>query len=421
MLVQFLICCALGLCATKTCVEGKEAQIDDASSIASLKNEVDSKDYKTILSYEDVLYSYYQKASEKSEKVFTYEDFRDGYYSTENNLNYFDYANSFCSEPLFSNDPNGSFDNAGRESNLRSSGDADYVLSDTYHATTPTSEFQRRPYKQGFSYTSLKKGDLVFESKALAGIGHIGIIINKYKSSESYGTYVQTVEALSSGVKYCFLDDLRIIDFGVSILRVVGYTTPKANAACVFAENQIGASYGNPLATTWQTTDSDHWFCSELVYAAWYRQGIDILAFERPNGSIGYPIFCWPTDINKSMNTYALEMPHYDYLKIALIGKDGGKWAVRITNNCSEEVRVFANKKMCFENDAKNWTNLNDVTSFYLDPGESFGYYFETNWFATHIALSFVFGQIRLITYGWNLSENNGNPTLTSSRNVVEA
>ena len=76
---------------------------------------------------------------------------------------------------------------------------------------------------------------------------------------------------------------------------------------------------------------------------------------------------------------------------------------------------------MCFENDAINWTNLNDISSFYLDPGESFGYYFQTNWFATHITMSFVFGQIRLITYGWNLADNNGNPTMTSYHNAIEA
>ena len=421
MLFKFILCCAISLSASKALITNSETHENAVSNAVSLKIEKTNEEYQTILTYEDVLRSYYQKVLEKSEMVFAYEDFRDGYYSEDNRLSFFEYANSFCSEPLFSNDSEGAFTDVQREDGTRSSGDADYVLSDVQYNTTPTSEFQRRPYRQGFSYTSIKKGDLVFESRALAGIGHIGIIINKYKNSQSYGRYIQTVEALSSGVKYCFLDDLRIIDFAVKILRVVGYTTENANNACTFAENQIGASYGNPFSHTWQTNDSDHWFCSELVYAAWKRQDIDILATYDLFGNVTHPTYCWPIGIYNSFNTTVLAMPYYTYLEITLMGKEGNKWAVQITNNCSEEVRVFANKKMCFENDAINWTNLNDISSFYLDPGESFGYYFQTNWFATHITMSFVFGQIRLITYGWNLADNNGNPTMTSYHNAKEA
>lgn len=425
MLVHFLICCALGLCASKAFVTTDESREDDFSNVVSPNAEEVSKEYKAILSYEDVLEFYYQKTSEKSGKVFTYEDFRDGYYSEKNHLGFFEYANTFCSEPLFANSNETSQNdskNGEKETNPdRSSGDQDYMLSDTYYSVTPNSEFARRPYNLAFSYSSLKKGDLVFESEPLGGIGHIGIIINKTKASQSYGTYIQTVEAVNSGVKYAFLDDLRIIEKQMSVLRVVGYTTSKANAAIAFAENQIGASYGDPLSHTWQTNDSDHWFCSELVYAAWYRQGINILERYDGNHNVVLPTHCWPNYIRDSFNTTELNIDRYEYLSVSVVGKEWNRWAIQITNESSEEVHVYVNRKMCFEDDAKNWTGLNDLVSFYMDPNESFNFYIETNWFATHIALCFVVGQIRFLTYGHNLSEGWNNYSIETGNATMVA
>ena len=425
MVFKFIICCLIGLWASKTFVATEDPKIDAFSSGISLKNEIISEDNRTILSYEDVLGFYYQKVLEKSEKVFTYEDFRDGYYSDENNLGFFEYADTFCSEPLFANN-NGTAQDSLRSTEKekepdRSSGDDDYVLSDDYYSITPTSEFTRRPYNLAFSYSSIKKGDLVFESNPLFGIGHIGIIINKYKNSQSYGTYIQTVEAFNSGVKYAFLDDLRIIEKQVLVLRVVGYTSTKANGACAFAENQMGASYGDPTVHTWQTDNSDHWFCSELVYAAWYRQDINILEIYDENNHVVLPYHCWPIDIYNSFNTTELNIDRYEYLSVSLVGKDWNKWAVQITNESSEEVHVYVNRKMCFGNDAINWTSLNDLVSFYMDPNESFNFYIETNWFATHIALCFVVGQIRFLTYGWELTQTGNTFSLLTGNVTMKA
>ena len=425
VLFHFFVCAVIGVSLFQSNAIDEKVQKTPHFNISNAVCSNTPDDRETILSYEDVLRSYYKEALDHSKDYFTYEDFRDGYYSEDNDLEFFDYVDSLCSEPLFVNNNNVSFEDTksnGREENPeRSSGDEDYILSDNYYGTTPTSEFTRRPYNLAFSYTSLRKGDLVFESEPLSGIGHIGIIINKSKNSESYGAYIQTVEAVNSGVKYGFFDDLRIIEKKMSVLRVVGYTFSKANAACEFADDQIGASYGNPFELTWQTEDSDHWFCSELVYAAWKRQDIDILQIYDQNHNVVMPTYCWPIDIFNSFNTTELNIDRYQYLSVNLVGKDWNKWVVQIRNVSSYEVHVSVNRKMCFENDAKNWVNLNDLVSFYMDPGEYFNFYIETNWFATHIALCFVVGQIRFITYGYNLTESWNNYSIDTGNEIKEA
>lgn len=99
---------------------------------------------------------------------------------------------------------------------------------------------------------------------------------------------------------------------------------------------------------------------------------------------------------------------HMTFLSLNLVGLNGSNWKVKVTNNSTETVCVYYNTKMCFENDAKTWTNLSDINYFYLEKNSSKIVEISKNWFATDIAVSYVFDDCgRFVTYAHDLDKNN--------------
>lgn len=80
---------------------------------------------------------------------------------------------------------------------------------------------------------------------------------------------------------------------------------------------------------------------------------------------------------------------YFDYGDIALVGKNGNKWLIKIRNTYGETKTVQYNTKMCFENDAKNWSGLNDVSTFSLAPGQEKTVSITENFMADSIAIRF--------------------------------
>lgn len=94
-------------------------------------------------------------------------------------------------------------------------------------------------------------------------------------------------------------------------------------------------------------------------------------------------------------------------MKISLLGKNKGKWLVDLTNTSSVSQFYEFNEKMCFNNDAKNWTNLVDIVKTVDVPsGETLTLIIEENVFATSIAISCIDGNTRKIVYADNLSKS---------------
>lgn len=106
------------------------------------------------------------------------------------------------------------------------------------------------------------------------------------------------------------------------------------------------------------------------------------------------------------MTTYANVVPLY--LELANIGKEGSAWKVRIKNTTDRTVTVYYNTKMCTESDAKNWTNLKDVSSFTLAAGATKTVVISERFLATSIAVSFYSNSTRYISYANGLSANGG-------------
>jgi uncharacterized protein YycO len=77
------------------------------------------------------------------------------------------------------------------------------------------------------------------------------------------------------GVCRSVLDDERVDDKGVSIYRVNDATQDDIEEAIAFCVGEIGASYNLDFAKDTSSSETD-WYCSELVWAGYKNQGIDI-------------------------------------------------------------------------------------------------------------------------------------------------
>lgn len=157
-------------------------------------------------------------------------------------------------------------------------------------------------------------------------------IVSDTDHASDYGNYVQTIEAVGSGVRYGVLDDTRMVNFGVVILRVVGATESDRRTAIYFAQGQIGKPYELNTFRLNMAYNSSMWYCSEMVYAAYKYTGIDIGVKKDASGrNIYLDKGCLPADIYNSYNTYNKCIVNRNYIDVQLVY--GGKWQVRIYNN----------------------------------------------------------------------------------------
>lgn len=150
----------------------------------------------------------------------------------------------------------------------------------TYYYNTGCSCPASASYGKYNLLSVVKKGDIVFEANGGAGLtGHIAIVEGiYYRNDGSGGKYIRLVEAIANwygGVTRSILDDTRVDEKGVSIWRVSGATSAKINGAVNFCVGELGSSYCLDLAKDTDASETD-WYCSELVWAAYWNQGIDI-------------------------------------------------------------------------------------------------------------------------------------------------
>jgi len=108
-------------------------------------------------------------------------------------------------------------------------------------------------------------------------IGHIGMYVGDLEI-DGQVFHGQTIE--SNGSQGVHHEDIQNWDYrnNVYLLRVDCSEGIK-NAAIEFAREQLGESYEWPdflLVSKNPDPDSTHWYCSELVWAAYFNQGINI-------------------------------------------------------------------------------------------------------------------------------------------------
>lgn len=93
-------------------------------------------------------------------------------------------------------------------------------------------------------------------------------------------------------------------------------------------------------------------------------------------------------------------------MTVSIVGKNGNKWLVDLTNNTGKNRTFYYNSRMCYAGDAQNWLNLSDVKSIYLANGATTPEPLEIteNMTATSIAISYTEGIQRFIFYAYDLN-----------------
>lgn len=121
---------------------------------------------------------------------------------------------------------------------------------------------------------TLKRGDIVFEATGFYGItGHVAIVEGIFYSETYQQYFVRLIEAISVGVAQSILTPTRMIDKEDSIYRVINATSTEIDNAIDFMTAQLGKPYSvQPIKNA--NEDNPSWYCSELIWAGYYHQGI---------------------------------------------------------------------------------------------------------------------------------------------------
>lgn len=121
----------------------------------------------------------------------------------------------------------------------------------------------------------LKKGDIIYESKGGGGFtGHTALIVDIAYDTNYNQEYVLVVEAVpNGGVCYGVLTPTRFNHQEDTIKRVKTATQAQINSAVDWACDQVGDAYSIDIVKD-ATQSNQNWYCSELVWAAFYWQGI---------------------------------------------------------------------------------------------------------------------------------------------------
>lgn len=136
------------------------------------------------------------------------------------------------------------------------------------------------PKKANYSKYNLlevcQPGDVIYEANGGFGItGHIAIVEGKFYDEKMGQYYIRVIEANQHGVCRGVLDDDRIDRQKDHILRVSSATDENKKNAVEFCKSQLGKSYILDFAKH-TSVDTKRWYCSELVWASYKREGIDI-------------------------------------------------------------------------------------------------------------------------------------------------
>ena len=163
---------------------------------------------------------------------------------------------------------------------------------------TPLSYFRRRVnYADRNLYSLLQEGDIILETISTNSLmggtlnnpGHTAYVYNTNKEGY-YGSYIQTIEAVGSGVSFGFLDDDRMITFGVVILRPTYTNDTIVEKASEFHYAQLGKPYAFSLTEAKTDINASQWYCSELTNAAYNYAGVNFNAVNSAGNVMPYDI-----------------------------------------------------------------------------------------------------------------------------------
>lgn len=152
-----------------------------------------------------------------------------------------------------------------------------------WYYDTGTALPQRADYSRYRLLDVVQPGDIIHEKKGGFGItAHTAVVEGIFYDATYKQYYIRVIEAIDVGVKRGVLDDERVGDKGVSVYRVRGAGSVQKNAALNFCIGQLNKKYALDFAKDTDFNEKD-WYCSELVWAGYYNQGINIETSGFPN------------------------------------------------------------------------------------------------------------------------------------------
>lgn len=141
------------------------------------------------------------------------------------------------------------------------------------------------------------------------------------------------------------------------------------------------------------------------------------IAFSYINGDKRYITYSDKLNTDGTLDSSFQKIDAHLYDCISLVGKRGGYWIVKVTNNFSDRRKVEYNTQMCNSGDAASWSGgLKNIESAgYLDSGESVNFEITVFSFASYIAVSLSNNSSRSIRYAKDLNDNTTMTVYTSS------
>lgn len=136
----------------------------------------------------------------------------------------------------------------------------------------------------------IERGDIIYEKEGGLGItGHVALVEGIYYSEIYNQYYIRIIEAVSEGVVRSIITPQRFASKKDSVYRVINISKEQIDAAIDWAISQLGKPYSLALWKNNSINNSD-WYCSELIWAAYYHQGIMLDYDDNDNlGSIVFP------------------------------------------------------------------------------------------------------------------------------------
>lgn len=159
--------------------------------------------------------------------------------------------------------------------------------SDAWFYNTGTSLPQEASYDTYSLLSTLHAGDVVVEHNTVAsGItGHAAIVEGKFWSSTYDMYYIRVIEAISQGVCRSVMDDERVDEKEAYFYHLTDEDFDASVNAVMWAAGQLGKTY-RLYAGSSVSASRTHWYCSELVYASYYNQGVNLIPGTTPGDAI---------------------------------------------------------------------------------------------------------------------------------------
>lgn len=224
-----------------------------------------------------------------------------------------------------------------------------------------------------------QKGDILLDDNGSFGIfGHAAIVEGRFYDS-TYGYYIRVIEAVGAGVCRGIFDARRADDRDTYLYKVFTATPEQKKEAVGFCITQLGKPWFLNLTHDY-SEDTSPWMCSQLVWAGYKNQGVDIEIDGGSGGEVGVT----PHDIteNSSMVT------HVDFREDLNTVPNGTYYLTNYKSNLRLDIRggipmksvpiqqyyagVYPEQKWKFtyHEDGRYYTiesNITDNGSFYLD------------------------------------------------------